>query len=147
MMRTTRLLRRIALAVNVMALGLSANVACADVVAVVSAKSAVTTLSRNQVADIFLGRASRFPNGSPAVPIDQDEGSAARNEFYLDFAGYSPARVKAHWSKIIFTGRGQPPREVRNANEVKKIIAANPNAVGYIEQHAVDERVRVLAGQ
>jgi ABC-type phosphate transport system substrate-binding protein len=128
-------------------LSLSTGMAAAEVVAVVSAKNPVTTLSKNQVVDIFLGKASRFPDGSQAVPIDQVEGSAARDEFYLKFSGKSPAQLKAHWSKIIFTGRGQPPREVSNSIEVKKLIVENPNAIGYIEPGMVDASVKTLFAQ
>jgi len=127
-----------------LALALSAGAIRADVVAVVSAKSPVSALSANQVVDIFLGKSTRFPDGSQAVPIDQTEGSAARDEFYLKFAGKSPAQIKAHWSKIIFTGRGQPPLEVANGADVKKRVAENPKAVGYIEQTLVDGSVKVL---
>ena len=130
-----------------LALCLDAGLAAADVVAVVSARNPVSTLSRNQVVDIFLGRAGRFPDGSQAVPIDQAEGSAARDAFYLTFAGKSAAQLKAHWSKIIFTGRGQPPREVPNSIDVKRLIVENPNAIGYIEQELVDGSVKVLLAQ
>jgi len=118
--------------------------AMADVVAVVSSKNPVTSLSKSQVADIFLGKTVRFPDGVPAVPIDQEEGSPAREEFYATFMGKSPAQIKSHWTKIIFTGRGQPPRAVSNSAEVRKLIAANPQAIGYIERSAVDDRVKVL---
>lgn len=67
-----------------------------------------------------------------------------RDAFYASFAGKSPAQLKAHWSKIIFTGRGQPPREVANSVEVRKFIVDNPNAIGYIEQDMVDGSVRAL---
>ena len=130
-----------------LALSLGPCTAAADVVAVVSAKSPVATLSKSQAEDIFLGKSNRFPDGSPAVPIDQVEGSAARDEFYLRFTGKSPAQIKAHWSKIIFTGRGQPPREFANGAEVKKRIAENPSDIGYIEQSQVDASVKVLTEQ
>jgi ABC-type phosphate transport system substrate-binding protein len=116
----------------------------ADVVVVVSSKSAVSTLSKDQVTDIFLGKTARFPNGAPAVPMDQVEGSAARDEFYAIFANKSPAQVKAHWTKIIFTGRGQPPKSVSNSVEVRKLIAENPQAISYIERSALDSTVKVL---
>jgi ABC-type phosphate transport system substrate-binding protein len=116
----------------------------ADVVVVVSSKCAVSTLSKDQVMDIFLGKTTRFPDGVPAVPIDQVEGSAARDEFYATFANKSPAQVKAHWTKIIFTGRGQPPKSVSNSVEVRKLIAANPQGISYIERSAVDSTVKVL---
>jgi ABC-type phosphate transport system substrate-binding protein len=135
---------RIVLIVIGLFLSFGSAEAVADVVAVVSAKNPVTTLSKNQVVDIFLGKANRFPDGREAVPIDQDEGSAAREEFYLKFADKSPAQIKAFWSKIIFTGRGQPPPEVSNDVEVKKFIAKHPDAIGYIDQKLVDESVKVI---
>ena len=116
-----------------------------DVVAVVSARSPVQALSSSQVADIFLGKTSRFPDGSQATPIDQPEDSPARDKFYTQVTGKSPAQVKAYWSKIIFTGRGQPPVQASNGTEVKKMIAQNPAAIGYIDSALVDDSVRVVA--
>jgi len=116
----------------------------ADEVAVVSAKSTVTTLSKSQLVDIFLGKAARFPDGSQAVPIDQSEGTPARDEFYTRIAGKSAAQMKAYWSKIIFTGRGQPPKAVSSSSEAKKLLGANPNTIGYIDSKLVDDTLRVV---
>ena len=127
-----------------LALTLLVKTVTADVVAVVSSTSTITSLSNAQVTDIFLGKVNRFPNGTPAVPIDQAEGSPARDEFYATFAGKSPAQVKSLWAKIIFTGRGQPPKAVSNSIEVRKLLAANPQAIGYIERSAVDGSVKIL---
>jgi ABC-type phosphate transport system substrate-binding protein len=125
-------------------LSLALGEASADVVAVVSSTSAVTTLSKVQVTDIFLGKVSRFPDGTPATPIDQAEGSAARDEFYVSYAGKSQAQIKSYWAKIIFTGRGQPPKTASNEIEIRKLIAANPRAISYIERSALDSSVKVL---
>jgi ABC-type phosphate transport system substrate-binding protein len=116
----------------------------ADVVAVVSSKSAVTTLNKNQIADIFLVKSARFPDGSPAAPIDQAEGAAVRDEFYVKVVGKTASQIKAYWSKIIFTGRGQPPPSVSNSIEMKKRISDNPAAIGYIDRSQVDDSVRVV---
>jgi len=118
-----------------------------DVVPVVSAKSPITSLNAAQVADIFLGKTNRFPDGSPAVPIDLSEESPERERFYAQYTGKSPAQVKAYWSKIIFTGRGQPPRQASTGREMRKLVAENPNAIGYIDPSLVDASVRVLASR
>ncbi len=125
-------------------LSLSSAVAAADVVAVVSAKSPITSLNMSQVADLFSGKATRFPNGLQAFPVDQAEGSAVRDEFYGKIVGKTPAQLKAYWSRIIFTGRGLPPPTVSNASEMKKRIRDNPAAIGYIERNMVDDSVRVV---
>jgi len=127
-----------------LACSLAGGAATADVVAVVSANSPITALSKNQLLDIFLGRASRYPDGTPALPLDQAEGSAVRDEFYTRVAGQSAAQIKAYWSKIIFTGRGQPPPTVSNDAEAKKRIRDNPAAIGYIDRAMVDDSVRIV---
>lgn len=116
-----------------------------DVVAIVSAKSSIQALTPSQVADIFLGRTSRFPDGAKALPLDLPEGSETRDEFYATFAGKSAAQVKAHWSKIIFTGRGQPPDEVPDSAAARKRVAGDSSAIAYIERTLADDSVRVVA--
>jgi ABC-type phosphate transport system substrate-binding protein len=134
---------RIALQTLGLTLSLSAQ-AQADIVAVVSAESSITRLSTSQLADIFLGKVSRFPDGSLAVPVDLSDGSAERDQFYAKLTGKSPAQIKAYWSKIIFTGRGQPPKAVQNGSDMKTYVAANIDAIGYMDSTMVDNSVRVL---
>ena len=143
----TRVIFRISVVDLALCLSLGADADMFGVVAVVSAKNPVTALSSDQAVDIFLGRASRFPDGSQAVPFDQPEGSAARDQFYSRYAGKSPAQLKAHWSKIIFTGRGQPPKQVANGAELKKRLLDNPAAIGYLEQNLVDSSVHVVLAE
>ncbi len=97
--------------------------------------------------DLFLGRANRLPGGRLAVPVDQAEGSTARDAFYLAFADRSPAQMKAHWSKMIFTGRGQPPRSIASGNRVKMLVAGNPDVIGYVERSEVDGSLRIILSQ
>ena len=138
-------MRHTYIAVGVIVLGVLAGApAAADVVAVVSAKSTVTTLTKSQLVDIFMGKTARFPDGSQAVPIDQSEGTMVRNEFYRTVAGKTAAQIKAHWSKIIFTGRGQPPQAAAGSSEIKKRVVANPHTIGYIEPDLLDESVRAV---
>jgi ABC-type phosphate transport system substrate-binding protein len=127
-----------------LALSLTSAAAMADVVAVVSAKSSITAVSKSQLADIFLGKTNRFPDGTQAAPIDQAEGSAARDEFYDKIVGKTAAQIKAYWSKIIFTGRGQPPPTVSSASEMKKRVSENPAAIGYLDSSMVDDSLRVV---
>ena len=124
--------------------GATAATATADVVAVVSSKSTLVTLSKDQVTDIFLGKTTRFPDGTQAIPIDQQEGTPARDEFYTKFAGRSPAQIKSHWTKIIFTGRGKPPRTAGDSLEARKLTAMNPQAISYLQRSEIDASVKVL---
>lgn len=45
------------------------------------------------------------------LPVDHSERAALRDAFYTKVTSKSPAQIKAYWSKIVFTGKGQPPRK------------------------------------
>lgn len=138
MLNTRKALAALAVAVA------TSTAAGAELVVVVSARRGPTSMPAQQVADIFLGDAGRFPDGSEAVPLDLPVGAPLRNEFYARVASRSPALMKAHWSKKIFTGRGQPPREVPSSAAVRKLVAENTAYIGYIEKSAMDESVRAV---
>jgi len=127
------------------ALGLAPNAApAAELAVIVSARSNISMLSADQVAEIFLFQTNRFPNGSEVVPIDQDLGSPLRDEFYSKVTHRTPALVKAHWARLIFTGRGQPPAEVDGNAAMRRMIAENPGMIGYVERTALDPSVRAV---
>lgn len=110
----------------------------AEVVVVVGAKSAAATMTNEQVAQYFLGKSTAM------TPIDQADGSPLRNEFYKKVADKEAAQAKALWSKLVFTGKATMPREVASSADVKKALAADPKAIGYIEKSAVDASVKVV---
>jgi ABC-type phosphate transport system substrate-binding protein len=120
----------------------ASGTAAAELVVVVSARNPLPALSSDQVAAIFLGQAARFPDGAEVVALDQRVGSQERNQFYAQVTGKSPALLKAHWSKMVFTGRGQPPREAVDNAAVRRMVADNPSMIGYIERSALDASVR-----
>lgn len=131
---------------TLLALGFVAvsSLAAAEVVVIVSAKNANYGLEKTDVEQIFLGKTSTFPDGSKAVPIDQNEGSASRDAFNDRVLGKSASQLKAYWSRLIFTGKGTPPKESGNDAEVKALVADNPNLVGYVDAKVVDSSVKIV---
>lgn len=113
---------------------------------VVIAGKSTGDLTKDQVSDIFLGRASSLPGGGAAVLFDQPESSPLRDEFYSKVTGKSAAQAKSHWSKLAFTGKGTPPKEAGGSAEIKKAVASTPGGIGYIEKSAVDDSVKVVLG-
>lgn len=120
------------------------SAAAGELVVIVSAKSPVSVLRQDQVADIFLGQMGNFPGGLEAVALDQRIGSPERDEFYSKVTAKTPPLVKAYWSKMIFTGRGQPPREVAGSAAIRKMVADNPSLIGYIDKSALDPSVKTV---
>jgi len=138
----TSLLRLTACAL--LAATLNHGAAAGELVVIVSARNPVSALGKDQVADIFLGQIAHFPGGTEAIALDQNIGSPERDEFYSKVASKTRPLLKAYWTKMIFTGRGQPPKEVANSATIRKMVAENPALIGYIDKSALDSSVKAV---
>ena len=118
--------------------------AFAQVAVVVNPKSPLATMTADQVSGIFLGKSNTLPSGGTAMPTDLPDSAPAHDLFYTKVTGKSSAQVKAAWSRLVFSGKATPPKELASAADVKKFVAANPDAIGYIEKSAVDSSVKVV---
>lgn len=126
-------------------LGLGVEEACADhLVVIVNARAGVATMTRNEVANVFLGRARQFFNGVEVQAIDLADGHADRVRFYRELLGRDVAQVDAYWSRQLFSGRMQPLPRAAGSDEVLRWVLAHPGGIGYIESDKVDARVRVI---
>lgn len=112
--------------------------ALAQVVVVVNPKAAESALSKEQVAQFFLGRSTAM------TPIDQPDGAPVRADFYKKVTDKDASQAKALWSKLVFTGKATMPKEVADSAAVKAAVAANPKAIGYIEKSALDASVKAV---
>jgi len=104
---------------------------------VVIVNPAAGTLTKDQVSDLFLGKSQAL------TPLDLPESSPVRALFYPKATRRDLPQVKATWSRIVFTGKGQVPRELADAAAIKKAVSADPKAIGYIERSSLDSTVKV----
>ncbi len=106
---------------------------------VVIGNPAASPLTKEQVADVFLGK------NQALTPVDQVESAPIRAEFYKQATGRDLAQIKSTWSRLVFSGKGQAPKELADNAAVKKAVATDPKAVGYIDKSAVDGSVKVVS--
>lgn len=101
-------------------------------------------ISSKNVQRIFLGKEKKFADGKETLPINQVSGAGARDTFDNEVLGRSSTQISAYWSKLVFTGKGIPPKEVDSDAAVIDIVASNPNAIGYVDEAAANASVKVI---
>jgi hypothetical protein len=122
----------------VLAVALSfALLASADDIVMVMAPTA-TPITKDQVANVYLGRSTDF------TPLDLPESNTLRAVFYKRATDRDSAQIKSVWSRIVFTGQGKPPKEMPDATAVKKAVAADSKAIGYIAKSDADPSVKIV---
>ena len=127
-----------------LALWLAWPAQAADWVLVASSKAGITQLSQDDVINIYLGRYRRLDSGITAEPIDQPADSALKTRFYRQLVNKSLAEINAYWARLVFSGKTQPPRTVRNSEEALQFVASHPGAMAYVDRIKTDGRVVVI---
>ena len=114
-----------------------------DVVVIVNREN-TNKIDLSFVSRVYTGTIKGWPDGTPIFLLDQPEDSPTRELFYTTVLKKSVAHMRAIWSQNIFTGKGLPPKAVTADSEMKRIIAGNRNAIGYIRASQLDDTVRAI---
>jgi len=100
-------------------------------------------LRLDEVAQIYLRKRRFWPDRSPIVPVNRDSGSPIREAFNRRIFPNTERSLQVYWNQQYFKGV-LPPVTLASDEAVKRFVAVDENAIGYIRANAVDESVRVL---
>lgn len=128
----------------ILTLILFASCSLSAAVDVVVHPSNANAIDAGEIKKIFTGKSKSFADGSKALPLTQADGNPATDEFNQNVLNKSSSQLKAYWSKLVFTGKGTPPKEAANDAEVVSLVASNPNLIGFVTQGAADGSVKVV---
>ncbi len=117
--------------------------ALADVAVIVHPTNQAA-VSDTDIKNFYLGRQKTFSSGETAILLSLEEGNSNRSEFNSKVLGKTDAQLKAFWSKVLFTGKGTPPKDISH-EEMLKLVATNPNMIGFVDASAVTPDVKVIA--
>lgn len=113
-------------------------------VSVVVHPSNTSSISDKDVSRIYLGKMKSFNGGGEVVPISQETGAPSRSDFNTKLLRKSNSQLKAYWSKLVFTGKNTPPKEVIDDAAVLKLVSENPSMIGYVDSASVTADVKVV---
>jgi ABC-type phosphate transport system substrate-binding protein len=121
----------------------AAPVMAADYVIIVN-KANSNEVNKDFVARIYKGDAKSWPSGDSVSAFDLPEDNPVRAAFDQGVAGKSISQMKALWGQLVFSGKAVPPKKMDSDDDVKKAVASNKGAVGYISAGAADGSVKVI---
>lgn len=117
---------------------LSSSVLAYAEVAVIVNTGAGKSPSQADVSNIFLGKDKSMKG------VDQKDWSATKEKFYTVVTQKNESQLKSYWSGLVFTGKGQPLPSVGGDAEVVAKVAAEADAIGYVDSATVNDSVKVL---
>ncbi|MBN2384697.1 substrate-binding domain-containing protein [bacterium] len=102
---------------------------------IVHASNAVTELTRDDIAKLFLKKIKQWETDKSSIQVvDLVQDHSVRNRFSESILNRKVPAVKAYWQKQIFSGRNVPPPEYKSEKEILVYVHENEGAIGYISR-------------
>lgn len=114
-----------------------------NLVVIVSKDSSIDSISKKELSKIFLSKTKKLPNGQKALRVEINDEKII-SKFYKSVSNKNQKRLKKYWTKMIFTGRGLPPKKLSSIDEIKQFIQNNPNAISYIPIKNLTNNLKVI---
>lgn len=100
-------------------------------------------VSLGDVAQIYLRRKRFWDDGSPVVPLNLPSGTPLRGRFSDLVLRQSDTSLADYWNRQYFQGT-LPPSTLASTGAVRRYVASDRNAIGYVPASEVDESVRAV---
>lgn len=102
-------------------------------------------VSRDVLAQIYLGNVQKWGDGRPIVAVDLTSTSRVRQSFSAAVLEMPIIQVQHHWVRSMSIGK-RPPRTKDSDEQVIAFVAGEPGGLGYVSEDApVPPSVRILA--
>lgn len=100
-------------------------------------------VKQSSLKEIYTGAKLKWPGGHKIQVVDQ-AGTEVGKKFYEKVLGKSLHEMRRQWAQLTLSGQAAPPAQCSSDKTVKKIVAANPHAIGYIATAQLDDSVKEI---
>jgi ABC-type phosphate transport system substrate-binding protein len=111
---------------------------------VVNPSNGVSSMTRQQLSQLFLKKSTRWPGGQTVQAVEPSD-ERLRSAFCKDVHRKTLNAVRSYWNQLIFSGREVPPLEKSDDDAVVSFVRSTPGAIGFVSVGAATPGVKVVA--
>ncbi|MDP2575661.1 hypothetical protein Q8W40_25940 [Vibrio penaeicida] len=113
----------------------------AELYIVVSDRSELESITKEQVAGLYLGRSRGKLNRRITI---LERNGEVRESFYEEISDLSLSQVNAHWAKLKFSGRVRAPLVMKSEEELIERLLRDKSALGYVRNKPSHSQLKVI---
>ena len=102
----------------------------------------IDALNSKELQEIFTGKTRYWGNGDPVVIVvikDFDD------EAIKEITGMSASAFRTHWQRLVFSGRGDQPKNASDATDALNLVSSVKGAIAILPAAADLSQVKQLA--
>jgi hypothetical protein len=122
---------------------LAAPLAAADDPIVLIGHPGLPKTDQASVQRLYTGRIVSVGQ-QPAVPVNLPAGHPVRQQFLETVLGQDEGQYTGYWLVRRYVGKGAPPQELRDIDEVLRYVGETPGGVAYVPASRVPSGANVI---
>jgi ABC-type phosphate transport system substrate-binding protein len=113
------------------------------VLIIANESTAVSSLDRDDVKQIFLGRKTTWDDDTKITFVVQDRTKAG-DAFLKAYLQKTASQYDNYWKKQVFTGQGRAPYSFSSNQELVEFVSQTPGAIGYVSKTTNTEGTKII---
>lgn len=114
-------------------LGAFSQAAAEDLVAVVHESNSVSSVSKDELKQYYLGQITNWGSGGVVSLVVQPPNASASKALFKQILKMAPSRFKHLWQEKSLSGQGVAPKKVGgSADAVISQVSGKPTALGVL---------------
>ena len=114
-----------------------------EVIFITNSNVAEAFFTKQQIMDIFLGAKREWSDNTKIKFVVLDD-EVVHPEFTKKYLSKSSKQFQAYWKKMVFTGKGSPPKKFEEIEKLVEYVANTKGAVGYISKSTAIDNVKII---
>ncbi len=119
------------------------NTASADVIIIINNNSPDNNLSKNDIKKIYSGHMTKWSNNDTII-LTVLPKAEFHKKFLREFVKKTPSQFNATWKKMVFTGKGRPPKSFKTIEAMVNYVAETDGAIGYVIADVNPDKVKII---
>ncbi len=115
----------------------------AEVVFIINDSTDISSLTKAQVKEIFLGVEVKWQNGNK-IMLATLKDVPIHKEFVSIYTAKNTTQFMRYWKRMVFIGKRSMPRIFKTENELIGYVANTQGSIGYISSIAEHDGVKVI---
>jgi ABC-type phosphate transport system substrate-binding protein len=115
-----------------------------DLVIIANKSVPLDHLSAASLRDIYIGKSTYWPDGQSVVIAVQTEPTGEADAVLKKISGMDASHFATFWQRMVFSGRGNQPKNVEDAAALAALVAATKGAIAVVPADVQSRGVKLI---
>lgn len=123
---------------------MSCSLIAAELVVVVNKANGISEISKSDLVAIYTKKMTKWSEGDEKIKPVMLKKGAVRDTFIKSYLDMTPSSFKSFWQKMVFTGKGTPPKGLSEDSDIISYVKDNEGAIGFVAKGTATEGVKAV---